>query len=729
MKSPRRHLSWLALAALALDLSPWRAAGAEGVATDGATDESLVRMELGGSSASRGTRFSNGDEAHFSERLVSMLRKPCEAYARNILDEPALHLQHAAVIFLRHKCRGAAPAVPGQTSHPCADLANTVSIDLTHAEASELLRQLLHERCQAEAIILSTAESQSLDAAAFLVKDTVRRVAEEEQELRDYAGVPMDRDEIAKRPRVPEEGPLLLEDRKNDSTFEDVDSGSCKSDGAGPTGCSGKERDGDELLMGGGRSARAREFVPARWGWDGPDAEDVSSSWTGDEADVDEVSRVERMVLVDLYRVAEGSRWARQRGWLSRAPHCSWEGVSCLKPHDPAGVLSLALPRNGLTGTLPQTLARLHHLRHLDLSENALRGTLSSAMGSMRRLRVLQLRSNTISGKIPGELGAASSLEQLDLSDNHLTGRLSDDLGRMQALRMLNVSSNGLSGQLPLAVCALPALEVLSVARNRLSGDLWGVAATLGAGGNSSSIRLFDASDNAFTGPPPRVPGEAPALTIWDVSRNALAGTLPQEPPPLSLRIIAMAGNSGISGPIPSAMFPVTSGLRHVDLSSNALNGTLPESLAGLMHARLINVSNNAIEGTIPSEGFVDLRRLQSLQTLDASNNRLTGTIPPALAGLTTLRLFDLSNNALNGTLPAQQMAGLVRLRKLNLKGNALSGSLPPELASLRRLTHLDLSDNQFTGAVPVALMTGAALEHLDISGNDLDWTSLGASS
>ena len=112
-----------------------------------------------------------------------------------------------------------------------------------------------------------------------------------------------------------------------------------------------------------------------------------------------EVQRVERMVLADLYRVTEGSRWRRQGGWLSRQPHCSWEGVTCLGPDRPAGILSLSLPANGLAGTLPQTLARLHHLRNLDLSRNALRGTVSSAMGSMRRLRVLSLRSNAVSGR------------------------------------------------------------------------------------------------------------------------------------------------------------------------------------------------------------------------------------------------------------------------------------------------------------------------------------------
>ena len=100
------------------------------------------------------------------------------------------------------------------------------------------------------------------------------------------------------------------------------------------------------------------------------------------------------------------------------------------------------------------------------------------------------------------------------------------------------------------------------------------------------------------------------AAAIWDVSRNALVGNLPGRQPPPSLRIFAAAGNAGVTGAVPPGMFPVTSGLRHVDISGNSLNGSLPESLMGLVHARLVNVSNNDISGTIPSEGFVDLRRM-----------------------------------------------------------------------------------------------------------------------
>ena len=678
----------------------------------------------GGAGSARygGTRFTADDEAHFSDRLVAMLRKPCEAYARNVNDEPALHLQHAAVIFLRHKCARAPEPIPGQTANACSDLANAVSIDLTHQEATAMLKQLLHERCQNEAILMTNPDTQSRDAAAFLVKDTVRRVAEEEQEIRDYAGIPTDREEIARRPPVGEDGMLLLgpsDDEDDDASAPgsvDAGSGFCAADGTGAEGCAA--RGGDPGTFGGARR-------PDSWGWDGPDEEDRAGV-PGDDAEVEETSRVERMVLTDLYRVTEGSRWWRQDGWLSRRPHCSWEGVTCLDPNDAAGVLSVSLPENGLAGTLPQTLARLHRLRHLDLSRNELRGTLSSAFGSLSRLKSLSLRSNAVRGKIPRDLGAAASLLQLDLSDNNFAGALPSELGRLRRLRMLNVSSNGLTGHLPAAVCGLPDLEVLSVAKNRMSGGLATAAAALAAGGESSSLRLFDASDNAFDGAPPPVPHLAPSLFIWDVSRNSFRGRLPEDPTPANLRVLAVSGMRDVTGPIPPTLLRSRT-LRHVDLSGCGLNGALPDALMSLPNARLVNVSDNQLTGTIPSEGEVDPRRMKSLREFDASGNRLTGTLPPALAGLGTLRVLDLSRNLLEGTLPGQQMGNLAHLRRLDLRQNAFEGTLPSELGTLSRLEHLDLSENRLRGPVPVSLLTGANLRHLDVSGNELDWTSLGS--
>ena len=135
-----------------------------------------------------------------------------------------------------------------------------------------------------EAILLSTAEAKSPDAATFLVKDTVRRVAEEEQELRDYAGVPVDRDEIAKRPAMPEDGPLLLDSGDGDGEARAKGDGGgsggfCKADGTGPPGCdaSGGGMGGTFGRLKSGREGGGSVASPARWGWEGPDADDVST--------------------------------------------------------------------------------------------------------------------------------------------------------------------------------------------------------------------------------------------------------------------------------------------------------------------------------------------------------------------------------------------------------------------------------------------------------------------
>ena len=73
--------------------------------------------------------------------------------------------------------------------------------------------------------------------------------------------------------------------------------------------------------------------------------------------------------------------------------------------------------------------------------------------------------------------------------------------------------------QPPAAVCGLPDLGVIrgEKSHGRRVGHGGGGAR---GGGASSSLRLFDASDNAFDGAPPPVPQLAPSLFIWDVSRN-----------------------------------------------------------------------------------------------------------------------------------------------------------------------------------------------------------------
>ena len=73
------------------------------------------------------------------------------------------------------------------------------------------------------------------------------------------------------------------------------------------------------------------ETTPTTWRYFGPSAEDAAFDPlpVGLPELVEEIRRVERVALTDLYRVTEGSRWRRQRNWLSRKTHCAWEGVFC----------------------------------------------------------------------------------------------------------------------------------------------------------------------------------------------------------------------------------------------------------------------------------------------------------------------------------------------------------------------------------------------------------------
>ena len=67
---------------------------------------------------------------------------------------------------------------------------------------------------------------------------------------------------------------------------------------------------------------------------------------------------------------------------------------------------------------------------------------------------------------------------------------------------------------------------------------------------------------------------------------------------------------------------------------------------------------------------------------LDLSARGLTGTIPPALAGLSALVTLDLSDNELTGEIP-EDLAGLGSLETLRLSGNNLTGCIPMGLMSV----------------------------------------------
>ncbi|KAH0869863.1 hypothetical protein HID58_076885 [Brassica napus] len=130
---------------------------------------------------------------------------------------------------------------------------------------------------------------------------------------------------------------------------------------------------------------------------------------------------------------------------------------------------------------------------------------------------------------------------------------------------------------------------------------------------------------------------------------------------------------------------------------------------------RVLNLElrDMSLSGQIPDS----LRFCGSLQKLDLSNNRLSGTIPRRLCSwLPFLVSLDLSNTQLNGEIPPE-LAECRFVNSLVLSDNRLSGQIPVQLSSLGRLVTFSVSNNDLTGRIP-SFFTSPSYSTDDFNGN-----------
>ena len=120
--------------------------------------------------------------------------------------------------------------------------------------------------------------------------------------------------------------------------------------------------------------------------------------------------------------------------------------------------------------------------------------------------------------------------------------------------------------------------------------------------------------------------------------------------------------------------------------------------------------------GSIPEEiGFLD-----QLETLELTNNRLSGPISLKLFNISTLRSLYLANNSLSGNLPSDMGNGFSNLEQLQIYGNMFQGNIPNGISNASKLTEIDLKGNEFSGTVPDVFGGLKLLEslHLDYNNN-----------
>ena len=147
--------------------------------------------------------------------------------------------------------------------------------------------------------------------------------------------------------------------------------------------------------------------------------------------------------------------------------------------------------------------------------------------------------------------------------------------------------------------------------------------------------------------------------------------------------------NQGLRGHVPVEL-GMLGGLTSLDLNENAaLSGTLPSEVLGPSLKHLFCFGCAMLSGSLPSHLP---RRSSSLQELELSRCRLSGTLPAALGSALNLRYVFLESNRLSGTLPSQ-ISHLRHLKELELSHNRLSGSVPGALSKMP-LQHFDVASN-----------------------------------
>jgi Leucine-rich repeat (LRR) protein len=342
-------------------------------------------------------------------------------------------------------------------------------------------------------------------------------------------------------------------------------------------------------------------------------------------------------------------------------PHGLWK--SC------PNVTFWSLSGNKLRGQVPYF--QFHPSTYnFDLSSNNLEGPLPLFRSNLSQLF---LQNNMFSGPIHENISELSpKLSWLDLSSNSITGRIPHSIGMLEELRDLVLRNNSLSGSVPSSMQYLKSLELISLSQNHLEGELPIFFR------NYRNLQILDLGGNKFSGKLPAWIGESlSSLLRLSLRSNLLHGNIP---PQLCL--------------LPS--------LHILDLAHNDFSGAIPQCLGNFSYDG-ISYTYADVEMLLVSKGREYLYGnsiIRLFNSIDLSNNNLSGEIPDNVTSSSKLVSLNLSMNHMSGRIP-ENIGNLQMLESLDLSMNDLSGSIPEGLSSLTFLSYLNLSFNNLSGRIP----------------------------
>ncbi|KAF1979523.1 PP2C-domain-containing protein [Bimuria novae-zelandiae CBS 107.79] len=196
--------------------------------------------------------------------------------------------------------------------------------------------------------------------------------------------------------------------------------------------------------------------------------------------------------------------------------------------------------------------------------------------------------------------------------------------------------------------------------------------------------------------------------------------------------IISLNLSRNLSLAVPRDFIQACTNLREIKYTSNEAR-RLPASLSLASRLTMLDISNNRLKDLEE----VQLHKLQSLQGLRLSNNRLT-RLPAYFGQYRALRSLNLSSNSLtefpdflcdvrtlvdldvsfNSISSLPKIGQLTCLERLWATNNQLSGSFPPSLSNLVNLREIDVRFNALSSMDVMSQLP--RLEYLMIGHNSI---------